>query len=222
MKDIADSGTQSLPESVSSDDQGPDGDRDSVSSSGIGSTKCESDVFSPPTTPTDAGKTTLVFQTELAKPSRADHAMSTTPVTSGNEDQNPSNSTSVEQHIYSSCSNPIDSYAKGDWDDNPLDELRERLESSGDFSGDYQHVMCSNYSSTCASDSENIDTCPSTPELTRNASQSTICDSEMMDDITSTLSSGNSSSPSTFHYHTNIQIDSSGPDVTHDPPYSSA
>lgn len=218
IRDIADSGTQSLPESVSSDDQGPDGDRDSVSSSGIGSTKCESDVFSPPTTPTDAGKITLVFQTELAKPSRADHAMFTTPVTSGNEDQNPSNSTSVEQHIYSSCSNPIDSYAKGDWDDNPLDELRERLESSGDFSGDYQHVMCSNYSSTCASDSENIDTCPSTPELTRNASQSTICDSEMMDDIISTLSSGNSSSPSTFHYHTNIQIDSSGPDV----PYSSA
>lgn len=222
LKEIADSGTQSLPESVSSDDQGPDGDGDSVSSSGIGSTKCESDVFSPPTTPTDAGKITLVFQTELTKPSRADHTTYAMTVTSGHENQHPANSTSGDQHISSSCSNPIDSYAKGDWEDNALEELRERLESSGDFSGDYQHVMCSNYSSTCASDSENIDTCPSTPELTRNASQSTICDSEMMDDITNTLSSGNSSSLSTFHYNTNIQIDSSGQNVTNDPPYSFA
>lgn len=220
MKEIADSGTQSLPESVSSDDQGPDGDRDSVSSSGIGSTKCESDVFSPPTTPTDGGKITLVFQTELAKPTRADHTAYAMTVTSGNETQHPGNSTSGDQHISSSCSNPIDSYAKGDWEDNALDELRERLESSGNFSGDYQHVMCSNYSSPCASDSENIDTCPSTPELTRNASQSTICDSEVMEDITPTLSSGNSSSLGTFHYNTNIQIDSSGQDVIHDPPYS--
>lgn len=222
IREIADSGTQSLPESVSSDDQGPDGDRDSVSSSGIGSTKCESDVFSPPTTPTDAGKITLVFQTELTKPSRADHTTYAMTVTSGHENQHPGNSTSGDQHISSSCSNPIDSYAKGDWEDNALEELRERLESSGDFSGDYQHVMCSNYSSTCASDSENIDTCPSSPELTRNASQSTICDSEMMDDITNTLSSGNSSSLSTFHYNTNIQIDSSGQNVTNDPPYSFA
>lgn len=215
IRDIADSGTQSLPESVSSDEQGPDADRDSVSS-GIGSTKCESDVFSPPTTPTDAGKITLVFQTEMTKPSRADHTTYTMKVAY----QNPDHFTSGNQHTSSSCSNPIDSYAKGDWGDNSLDEIRERLESSGDFSGDYQHVMCSNYSSTCASDSENLDTCPSSPELTRNASQSTICDSETMDDITPTLSSGNTSSLSTFHYNTNIQIDSSGPDVTHDPPYS--
>lgn len=124
-------------------------------------------------------------------------------------------STSNGTQLSSSCSNPLDSYMKGDLEEDGLNTLRELMDTSGNFSGGYQHVLCSNSSSTCASDSENMDTCPSTPELERAASQSTVCDSDPIEDRTLT-SGGSSSWSGVTNYNVNFQIDSSGDNGTTD------
>lgn len=121
--------------------------------------KCEFDVFLLLMMFIDVGKIMFVFQIELVKFFCVDYVMFIILVMLGNEDYNLSNFIFVEQYIYSSCLNLIDSYVKGDWDDNFLDELWERLESLGDFLGDYQYVMCLNYSLMCVFDFENIDIC---------------------------------------------------------------
>jgi hypothetical protein len=209
---MADSGTHSLPESVSSEEQGAEGDRDSVSSSGIGSTKCESDVFSTPTTPIDSDKQTLMFKT-IMEHRMQPHNVFEMP---GNKNQTAASCSSEGQTVSSSCSVPIDSYSKGDLEEDGLDTLHDMMDDSGDFSGGYRDVLCSNYTSTCASDSENIDTCPPTPELKRDISESTLCDLDTMSDTSQTFTTGDSSSQSTVPYARDIQIDSSGEHLTFD------
>ncbi|XP_048760466.2 uncharacterized protein LOC125669764 isoform X2 [Ostrea edulis] len=212
IQDMADSGTQSLPESVSSEEQGAEADRDSVSSSGIGSTKCESDVFSTPTTPIDSDKQTLIFKTILENRMQACNVFEMP----GNKNQTAATSSSEGQVLSSGGSNPIDSYIKGDLEEDGLNTLQDMMDDSGDFSGGYRDVMCSNYTSTCASDSENIDTCPPTPELKRDISENTLCDLDTMADSSQTFTTGDSSSQSTVPYARDIQIDSSGENVTFD------
>lgn len=141
LQDIADSGTHSLPESLSSEDQTTEGDGESVSSSGIGSTKCDSDVFSPPVTPTDAERPTLLFQGKPPKPpagttcvAPVDFRMTVVPE-NGYPHTCSQHSTSNGAQLSSSCSNPLDSYMKGDLEEDGLNTLRELMDTSGNFSG---------------------------------------------------------------------------------------
>ncbi|XP_061175044.1 uncharacterized protein LOC133184160 isoform X2 [Saccostrea echinata] len=206
IRDMGDSGTHSSPESISSEDQGPEVDRESVSSSGIGSTKCESDVFSVPTTPIDSDKQTLIFKMMMEKPKQTHTDLTTCNVSvMPGEEKAKVTYTSEIPHISSSCSSPIDSYSRVEEEGNTLHDMMD--DDSGDISGGYRDVMCSNYSSTCASDSENLDTCPSTPELER---QCNPCDSDTVVGTSQTFSIGSDSSQSTVPYATGFEIDSSG------------
>ncbi|XP_062583772.1 uncharacterized protein LOC134245502 isoform X2 [Saccostrea cucullata] len=210
IREMGDSGTHSSPESVSSEEQGPEVDRDSVSSSGIGSTKCESDVFSAPTTPTDSDKQTLIFKMMLKKPKQTHSELTTCNVSiMPGEEKTKVNHTSELPHISSSCSSPIDSYSRVEQEGSGA--LYDMIDDdSGDISGGYRHVMCSNYTSTCASDCENLDTCPPTPELER---QSNSCDSDAIVDTSRTLSIGSDCSQSTVPYVTGFEMDSYGENV---------